>query len=68
MQIMADDAQKDLDLAMPAMEAATKALEALNKNDINEIRVFIKPPSLVKFVMEAVCLLMGAKYKKIILS
>lgn len=43
------------------MEAAIKALDALNKNDINEVRVFIKPPNLVKFVMEAVCLLLGAK-------
>lgn len=47
---------------MPAMEAATKALESLNKNDINEIRVFQKPPELVKYVMESVCLLLGAKY------
>ncbi|XP_073976967.1 dynein heavy chain at 16F isoform X2 [Rhodnius prolixus] len=60
-QALADDAQKDLNLAMPAMEAAIKALDALNKNDINEVRVFIKPPNLVKFVMEAVCLLLGAK-------
>ena len=61
MQVMADDAQKDLDAALPAMEAATKALDALNKNDINELRVFNKPPHLVKFVMESVCLLMGQK-------
>lgn len=47
---------------MPAMEAATKALESLNKTDINEIRVFQKPPELVKYVMESVCLLLGAKY------
>ena len=58
---MADDAQKDLAEAMPAMEAAMKALEALNKNDINELKVFNKPPELVKVVMEAVCLLLGVK-------
>ncbi|CAB0012140.1 unnamed protein product [Nesidiocoris tenuis] len=60
-QLLADDAQKELDQAMPAMEAAVKALEALNKNDINEIRVFNKPPHLVKYTLEAVCLLLGAK-------
>ncbi|XP_066905838.1 dynein axonemal heavy chain 6 isoform X4 [Halyomorpha halys] len=60
-QVLKDDAQADLDLALPAMDAAVKALEALNKNDINEVRVFLKPPYLVKFVMEAVCLLLGAK-------
>nr|CAD7569447.1 unnamed protein product [Timema californicum] len=60
-QFIADDAQRDLDAALPAMEAATKALEALNKNDINELKVFNKPPPLVKFVMESVCLLLGTK-------
>ncbi|EEZ99537.1 Dynein heavy chain, cytoplasmic-like Protein [Tribolium castaneum] len=60
-QALADDAQRDLDTAMPALEAATKALEALNKNDINEIKVFQKPPKLVQYVMESVCLLLGAK-------
>ncbi|XP_054276499.1 dynein axonemal heavy chain 6-like [Macrosteles quadrilineatus] len=61
MQTLADEAQADLDLALPAMEAASKALESLNKADINELRVFNKPPHLVKFVMEAVCLLLGVK-------
>nr|CAH7757603.1 unnamed protein product [Callosobruchus chinensis] len=60
-QILADDAQKDLDTALPALDAAKKALDALNKNDINEVKVFQKPPKLVQFVMEAVCLLLGAK-------
>ncbi|KAK4872624.1 hypothetical protein RN001_014653 [Aquatica leii] len=60
-QALADDAQRDLDVALPAMEAAEKALESLNKNDINEMKVFQKPPELVKFVMESVCLLLGAK-------
>jgi len=60
-QEIAEDAQKDLALALPAMEAATKALDALNKNDINELRVFNKPPQLVQTVMEAVCLLLSKK-------
>ncbi|KAF2878695.1 hypothetical protein ILUMI_27474 [Ignelater luminosus] len=60
-QALADDAQRDLDVAMPAMEAATKALQSLNKNDINELKVFQKPPLLVQFVMESVCLLLGKK-------
>ncbi|XP_057658316.1 dynein axonemal heavy chain 6 isoform X1 [Diorhabda carinulata] len=60
-QAIADDAQKDLDTALPALEAATKALESLNKNDINEVKVFQKPPKLVQVVMESVCILLGAK-------
>ncbi|VDO49605.1 unnamed protein product, partial [Schistosoma margrebowiei] len=37
-QIIADDAQRDLDEAIPALEAANKALDSLDKNDISEIR------------------------------
>lgn len=61
-QALADDAARDLELAMPAMKAAQDALKSLNKADINELRVFQKPPAMVKFVMEPVCLLLGAKY------
>jgi dynein heavy chain len=60
-QILADDAQRDLDAAVPAMEAATRALDSLNKNDMTELRAMGKPPHLVKFVMEAICLLLGQK-------
>lgn len=59
--MLADEAQQDLDKAMPAMEAAAQALKALNKSDINELRVFQKPPAMVKWVMEPVCILLGAK-------
>ncbi|XP_054012221.1 dynein axonemal heavy chain 6 [Hylaeus anthracinus] len=55
------DARQDLEAAIPALLEAQKALEALNKNDINEIRVFNQPPHLVRFVMEAVNLLLGEK-------
>lgn len=60
-QEIAEDAQKDLALALPAVEAAKKAIKSLNKNDINELRVFNKPPILVQTVMEAVCLLLSKK-------
>lgn len=60
-QVLADDAQRDLAEALPAMESAMKSLDALNKTDIGELKVFNKPPNLVKVVMEAVCLLFGVK-------
>ena len=60
-QAIAADAQKDLDEALPALEDAEGALKALDKSDISEIRVFKTPPELVQTVMEAVCLLLGAK-------
>jgi dynein heavy chain, axonemal len=60
-QELADDATKDLETVMPQLRTAQDALKALNKSDVNEIRVFQKPPKLVQFVMEAVCILMNAK-------
>lgn len=59
--MIADDAQADLDTAMPALIAAEEALKSLNKTDINELRVFVKPPQLVQVVMEAVCILLNVK-------
>ncbi|KAI8904300.1 dynein heavy chain and region D6 of dynein motor-domain-containing protein [Gorgonomyces haynaldii] len=54
---VADAAQADLDQALPALNVATKALEAINKKDLNEIRSYGKPPPLVEKVMEAVMIL-----------
>ncbi|XP_053596859.1 dynein axonemal heavy chain 6 [Microplitis demolitor] len=61
MAILEIEARKDLEAAIPALEEAQKALQSLNKSDINEIKVFNKPPHLVRYVMEAVCLLLGEK-------
>jgi dynein heavy chain len=55
------DAQKDLDEALPAFHSAVKALDALNKSDIQEMKSFANPPQMVQFTMEAVCVLMGEK-------
>ncbi|XP_060941446.1 dynein axonemal heavy chain 6 [Limanda limanda] len=60
-QAIADDAQRDVDEALPALEGATQALNSLDKADISEIKVFSKPPDLVMVVMEAVCILLGTK-------
>lgn len=60
-QDLADDASKDLETVMPQLRTAQDALKALNKNDINEIKVFQKPPKLVQFVMEAVCIFLNVK-------
>ncbi|XP_035385934.1 dynein heavy chain 6, axonemal [Electrophorus electricus] len=60
-QAIAADAQRDLDEALPALDSANHALDALDKADIAEIRVFTKPPDLVMTVMEAVCILLNSK-------
>ena len=36
---IAEDAQQDLDKALPALEAAQKALELLNKKDMAEVKM-----------------------------
>jgi dynein heavy chain len=45
-------------IVLPALEAAVKALDALNKADIIEMKTFTKPPALVQLTMEAVCTLL----------
>lgn len=60
-QAIADDAQRDLEEALPALDAANKALDSLDKADISEIRVFMKPPDMVMTVMEAISILLNAK-------
>ncbi|KAJ3347863.1 Dynein heavy chain 6, axonemal, partial [Kappamyces sp. JEL0680] len=60
-EAIATDAQKDLDAAIPALESAFKALDALEKKDIAELKVFSKPPDAVLMVMEAICILFKTK-------
>lgn len=56
-----DEAQADLEEVLPALEAAERALSALNKTDIIEIKTFTKPPALVQTTMEAVCILLQVR-------
>lgn len=60
---LAAEAQKDLDLAMPFLRGALEAVEDLKnkKSDLAVVKTFVKPPQLVIEIMEAVCLLNGAK-------
>ena len=60
---VAADAQKDLDVAMPALEKALAQLDQLDKGDIMELGSYKTPPKAVMVVMEAVCLLLGEKTK-----
>ncbi|CUG06458.1 dynein heavy chain, putative [Bodo saltans] len=53
---LADQAetQVDLDRAMPTLDEATRALDSLDKNDINELKSYKTPAAMVRTVMEAV--------------
>jgi dynein heavy chain len=58
---IADDAEADLALAKPELEAAERAVQSLDKNSINEIKAFTTPPEGVVFVMKAIMILLGGK-------
>ncbi|EQC29095.1 hypothetical protein SDRG_13255 [Saprolegnia diclina VS20] len=58
---IADSAQKDLDEALPALDAAVACLNKLKKADIDEVKSLKTPPGGVKLTMEVVCLLFGHK-------
>lgn len=60
-QALAEEAQKDLDEALPALDFAIKSLNSLNKSDISEIKSFAAPPPAVLTVMEAVMTLIQSK-------
>ena len=50
-----DDAQGELDKALPMLDKAVECLRELNKSHIDEVRNFKKPPSGVILTMEAAC-------------
>ncbi|KAL5256854.1 hypothetical protein ACHWQZ_G011949 [Mnemiopsis leidyi] len=58
---IAAEAESDLAAALPSLESAIAALDALDKQDISEIRVYNSPPEMVRKVMEAVCVLLKEK-------
>ncbi|XP_076826201.1 dynein axonemal heavy chain 1-like isoform X3 [Clavelina lepadiformis] len=64
-QAIAADAQRDLDEALPALEAALASLKSLNKGDVTEVRALMRPPVGVRMVIEAVCIMQGVKAKKV---
>ncbi|XP_072203968.1 dynein axonemal heavy chain 1 [Excalfactoria chinensis] len=64
-QAIADDAQKDLAEALPALDAALASLRNLKKSDVTEVRAMQRPPPGVKMVIEAVCIMKEVKPKKV---
>lgn len=60
-QDYADECQADLASVIPALQSAIDSLNTLNKNDISEVKVYIRPPELVTLVLAAVCTLFQMK-------
>ncbi|KAM5165262.1 dynein axonemal heavy chain 14 [Mantella aurantiaca] len=60
-QEYAEQAQRELSEVLPALAEAVSALDALDKSDISEVKVYTNPPFLVLTVMNAVCVLLQKK-------
>ncbi|XP_074525804.1 dynein axonemal heavy chain 10 [Halichoeres trimaculatus] len=55
------EAESSLAEALPALEAASLALQDLEKSDVTEIRSFAKPPKQVQVVCECILVIRGYK-------
>ncbi|XP_023310238.1 dynein heavy chain 3, axonemal [Anoplophora glabripennis] len=60
-QAIKDDCESDLSEAIPALEAAVDALNTLKPADITLVKSMKNPPSGVKLVMEAICVMRQIK-------
>merc|ERR1719498_1693244 len=60
-----EDAQRDLDEALPALDLAVQCLKKLKKEHIQEVKSLANPPAGVKLTMEAVCIMFQIKPVKI---
>jgi hypothetical protein len=58
---IADDAQKDLAEAIPALEEAVKCLNDLKKSDIDEAKSLKTPPAGVVLTIKACCIMFDVK-------
>jgi len=64
-KMMKTDCQKDLDAALPALDAAVKALCCLSKGDLGEVKAMKMPPAGVCLVCEALCIMFSVKPRKV---
>eukprot|EP00599_Poterioochromonas_sp_BG-1_P008225 CAMPEP_0173135378 /NCGR_PEP_ID=MMETSP1105-20130129/1860_1 /TAXON_ID=2985 /ORGANISM="Ochromonas sp., Strain BG-1" /LENGTH=4194 /DNA_ID=CAMNT_0014047373 /DNA_START=78 /DNA_END=12662 /DNA_ORIENTATION=- len=56
--------ENDLAEAIPALEAAEKALKNLDKSDIVEMKAMKKPSNAIKMTMAAICIMLEVKPDK----
>ncbi|XP_055985527.1 dynein axonemal heavy chain 12 [Sorex fumeus] len=64
-QILKNECESDLAEAIPALEAALSALDTLKPSDITIVKSMKNPPSGVKLVMAAICVMKDIKPEKI---
>jgi len=64
-QAIKDECEGELAVALPALEAALEALDTLKPADITLVKSMKNPPSAVKLVMEAICIMKDVKPARI---
>ncbi|XP_031701028.1 dynein heavy chain 12, axonemal isoform X2 [Anarrhichthys ocellatus] len=64
-QALKNECESDLAEAIPALEAALEALNTLKPSDVTIVKSMKNPPSGVKLVMSAVCVMKAIKPDKI---
>lgn len=60
-----EECEDDLAEAIPALEAALDALNTLKPSDISIVKTMSNPPSGVKLVLQAICIMKDVKPEKI---
>ncbi|KAL4470156.1 hypothetical protein ABPG72_009081 [Tetrahymena utriculariae] len=60
-KVISDEAQTELNKALPELQKAEEALKSINRSDIDQVRTYKKPPELVQMVLECVLCLFGEK-------
>ena len=63
-QAIRDDCENDLAEAIPALQSAINALNTLKPSDITVVKSMKNPAPIVKFVIEAVCVMKGIQPKR----
>lgn len=58
-QAIRDDCENDLAEAIPALQSAVTSLDTLNAADVTVVKTMKNPAPIVKFVVEAVCVMKG---------
>lgn len=53
------EAEEELNLAMPILERAMRALDNINPKEIFEMKTYKNPTAIIKMVLEAVCILLN---------
>lgn len=60
-QAIAEDAQRDLDEALPALDVAVQCLKKLKADHIREVKALTDPPAGVRLACEGVCIMFNLK-------